>query len=65
MPYGAKEPILKTAFYVMNFFDDEMISAANLADKANSCYIEKLINTEIQILKYGIKTCLFFIGRFL
>ena len=49
MAYAFDKPFFNTAFDISDLSCYKMISAADLADKTDSCYIKELINTEIQI----------------
>ena len=51
-------------FKIFRLVHYKVAKASYLANKAYSCYIEKFVNTEIQVLKYGIKTGVIFICGF-
>lgn len=51
-------------FKVFCFVYYKVTKTSYLANKAYSCDIEKFVNTEIQILKYRIKTGIIFIRGF-
>lgn len=62
-PYVA-EKFCRMIFKIFRLVHYKVAKASYLANKAYSCYIEKFVNTEIQVLKYGIKTGVIFFRGF-
>lgn len=58
------EKFRRVLFKVFGFVYKKVPKTSHLTNKAYSCYIEKFVNTEIQVLKYGIKTGVIFIRGF-